>query len=137
MKRVPRGELSYDADDGLTYFEGEPFTGIARGEFIDGTLESEAEFREGLLWGHSRAWHGNGALAEEADYFQDVKHGVSREWSPEGVLQEETECEYGIVLSKRKWDEKGTLVEEYRLKETDSAYERLLQSRKVYGPSSA
>ncbi len=131
--RVPAKKVSF-AQDGLYYCDGAPFTGITHTEYPDGTPRSETEYREGLVWGRSRSWHANGALSDESEFFRDVLHGVAREWSPGGVLVSELVCEYGITISERKWDEQGQLLEEYRLQETDSDFERLQERRRLYGP---
>src|SRR5688572_5350673 len=100
MNRIPAKTVSL-AEDGLSYCEGQPFTGVAYTEFPDGAPRSETEYREGLVWGHSRSWHKNGALLDESEFSRDVLHGVAREWSPSGALVSELVCEYGITLSER------------------------------------
>lgn len=134
--RVPAKKVSM-ARDGLHYCDGQPFTGIAYTEYPDGTPRSESEYREGLVWGRSRSWHKNGAPSDESHFFRDVLHGVAREWSPEGVLVSEVVCEYGITLSERTWDERGNLVEEYQLQETDADFATLQEFRRLYGDDPA
>ncbi|MCE9670029.1 hypothetical protein LY474_19710 [Myxococcus stipitatus] len=125
------------ADDGLHYCEGQPFTGVAYTEYPDGTLRSETSYLDGLLSGPSRGWSKNGRLVDEAEYLRDVIHGVAREWTPEGVLISEMVCEYGVKKSERKWDDDGTLVEEYVLDESDPNFALLQSFRKLYGPQPA
>lgn len=132
MKRVLTKMISF-AEDGLSYYDGEPFTGVAYAEWPDGTLESESEYREGLPWGKSKSWHKDGNLFAECEMFQDALHGFAREWSANGQLISEIKAEYGIVLRERRWNEQGELLEDYELKETDSDFTQLLEYRKLYG----
>lgn len=132
MKRVPASSISFGVD-GFYYCGGEQFTGVAYTEFPDGKPRSESEYRDGLRWGKSTAWHKNGAPAAESEFFRDVMHGTAREWSPTGQLESEIVCEYGITLHEREWDAQGNLLKEYRLEENKPDHRALLNLRNIHG----
>lgn len=132
MKRAPANKVSLSTDDGLYYCDEEPFTGVSYTEFPDGSPRSESEYRNGLAWGKSKSWHKNGTLFSESEFYRDVLHGVSREWSPAGRLVSEIVAEYGITIRETTWDEQGTLLKEYVLREGHPDYRALLKSRELY-----
>ncbi|WP_338865153.1 hypothetical protein [Myxococcus stipitatus] len=72
---------------------------------------------------------------DEAEFYKDVVHGIAREWTSSGVLVSEFVCEFGITMSERRWDDDGTLTDEFHLKESDSNFALLQSFRKAYGPT--
>jgi antitoxin component YwqK of YwqJK toxin-antitoxin module len=131
MKRVPYDWLEY-SDDGDYCLDEQPFTGVAFSRHADGWLEKEIEYRDGAEWGMKRHWYAPKKLLVEAQMRAGAVHGTKRRWYRNGKLEEETDCEFGIVLRKRTWDENGILVEEYELKETDSDFVSLQELRAIY-----
>jgi antitoxin component YwqK of YwqJK toxin-antitoxin module len=134
MRRVPRGELDYDARDGLHYLGGEPFTGIAF-TVAPGAewTKSEVSYQDGLRWGGTREWYAPGVLMVESSFLRDVLHGRAREWHRNGKLAEDGEYAYGIALWARTWDEEGRMLTSRVLEASDPAYARLLDFRRIYG----
>jgi len=130
MKRVPEDALDYPGD-GHYYLDDEPFTGVAFSLDEDGSLESETVYKDGLKWGLERHWFAPDKLESEAHMYRGVVHGKERLWHPNGKPKEEGDYEFGITLKRKKWDEDGTLVEDFELKETDSNFNLLQQFRET------
>jgi antitoxin component YwqK of YwqJK toxin-antitoxin module len=130
MKRVPEDSLDYPGD-GYYYLDDKPFTGVAFSLHEDGSLESETEYKHGLKWGLERHWFAPDKLESEAHMHRGVVHGRERLWHPNGKPKEEGDYEFGIALRRKKWDEDGTLVEDFELKETDSNYDLLQKFREL------
>lgn len=120
-------------DDGLRYFNDEPFTGVIYVLSKNGSVEAEDEYRDGLLWGLSRGWHPSGQLAFEFHNEAGLRTGMGREWHENGRLASETLYEFGLKKARKGWDLRGTLVEDYQLKESDPDYKTLLIYRRAYG----
>jgi antitoxin component YwqK of YwqJK toxin-antitoxin module len=137
VKRVPDAELSADDDsnDGVYYYDDEPFMGVSFSEYPNGGLCLEMEWRHGVLWGTYRRYAPNGQITEEGEYRAGFREGMWREWHPNGTLASETECEFSAVLTRRRWDASGELVEDYQLHEGDPAYASLQMYRQAYGRS--
>ena len=129
---VPYQKLEYRGD-GLYYRDGAPFTGTAA-YLEDGWSESEADYRDGLLSGWEREWHGPGVLAREAQCEYGARHGRFREWDDEGRLIEEAHYEYGVRVSGKRWDADGKLLEDFQIGETDPMYNYLRLARAAEGP---
>ncbi|WP_157832255.1 toxin-antitoxin system YwqK family antitoxin [Pseudomonas sp. 09C 129] len=134
MLRVPINELSY-RQDGLYYFNNEPFTGVAVEMLENGHIKTEIEHRNGLQWGGAKEWYGPDRPMVESNFFEGVLHGRAREWHENGQIAEDGEYEYGITIWKKHWDENGVLVKEYSIDESDPRFQRVLQRRIIYGRS--
>lgn len=130
MKRVPTESLTYN--DGLMWFEGEPFTGIGYSLNVNGDVDEESEYRNGLKWGLARVWYLPGKLFQERQLFMGTLHGKEREWYPSGQLKEEGDYELGFAVRRKRWDEDGELLEDFQLKETDPKFKRLERFRQIY-----
>ncbi len=135
MKRVPETELDYPGGDGLYHHEGEPFTGVSYTTYPTGELEYEAEWRHGAEWGFQRKYAPGGTLIEAGEYRAGFREGVWRTWHADGRLASEEVCELGAVLTRRRWDAAGNLVETYRLEEGTPGYRALEMYRRIYGQS--
>ncbi len=134
MQRVPRADLDYEARDGLHYWKGEPFTGVAftvaRGA---DWIKSEVAYRDGLRWGETREWYAPGAPMVASTFFRDVLHGRAREWHRNGQLAEDGEYAYGIALWEKTWAEDGHELTSRALDEGDAAHARIADYRRMYG----
>lgn len=137
MQRVSEREIYYDAHEGIYYYGDHPFTGIAYTTYPQGSRMSETEYRDGLLSGVSRGWWESGIPETESNYAFGALHGKSRIWHANGQLAEEEVHEHGILVRSSQWDEAGKLIEAYELKESEPAYQTLLQSRQSYGSGDA
>jgi antitoxin component YwqK of YwqJK toxin-antitoxin module len=130
LGRYTTEQLDYPGD-GLHYLGEEPFTGILEFRSPDGTLEAEAEYKDGLLSGLKRAWHRPGVLELEAECALGAYHGRVREWHESGTPATDSVYEYGICLRRRSWDESGSPVEDYALSESDDDYSLLQAFRRA------
>ena len=135
--RVERREVTFETEhvgpNGNWMYRGRPFTGVRYSLGPDGEVESEGAFRDGLRWGPCWERYRSGQMYMESHFARDVLHGRAREWYENGRLAEEGEYEYGVPLWERKWDEDGTLIEEYALTEADGNFALLRSLREVYG----
>lgn len=113
MIRVSIHELGYPGD-GLYYLDESPFTGTAFYPSEDGAgVESEAEYRSGLLSGRKREWYASGSLRLEAECAWGGYHGTVREWDEEGRLTREATFAYGIKTSETCWAPTGEVESVY------------------------
>jgi antitoxin component YwqK of YwqJK toxin-antitoxin module len=131
MKRVPEKALDY-TDDGYYCLDEQPFTGVGFSLHKEGWLEMETEYRDGTEWGMRRQWYAPNKLLEEVRMRAGVVHGKERRWHPNGKLKEESDCEFGITLTRKTWDEEGNLVEDFKLNETDTNFASLQKMRELY-----
>lgn len=131
VKRVSPTEIYYAEDDGLYYYNNELFTGITFTTHPNGEPRSEVEFQYGHRWGFARGWYSNGQLLEEIQFRQGAVHGFQREWEKDGTLVYEEECEYGITLIRREF-QNDNLVETYHLTKDEKNYTLLEELRSFY-----
>ncbi|QGJ68703.1 Hypothetical protein PBC10988_3640 [Planctomycetales bacterium 10988] len=124
-KKVMDYDLDYPGDDGLEHYQGSPFTGISVHHHNE--LDSEQEYRDGLLWGKSRTW-AYGKLWKEEDFLMGIPHGSQKVWHQNGQLAEQAEVEVGRYVTRRRWDEEGNLVEDYKVEEDPEGL-RILQKQ--------
>jgi hypothetical protein len=130
MERVRADEVYYHHKHGLWLRDGAPFSGITESKWDE--VNVRAEFRDGVKL-RSRGWLASGTLVFDYHYLGELLHGPRREWHGNGQLAEDGECEYGIVIWSERRDERGTLVEAYRLEESHSDYQKLQLRRSRYG----
>lgn len=133
MLRIPHDQLAWRTDD-LYYHQGQPFSGIGYGLAPDGWLLYEIEYREGIQCGTAREWGGPEQLVAERSYGWAWLHGPTRVWHDNGKLAEESGYEMGFCLVRKKWDDRGQLIEDYALQPTDAEYRLLEQKRKERSP---
>ncbi|MCG9768450.1 hypothetical protein L1D59_07490 [Pseudoalteromonas piscicida] len=129
MKKINDDLL--DVSDQMVYlYDGKPFTGVGVEE-SDGRLISETHYLDGMQHGTSKEWFPSGALNIETEFVKSVRHGVSREWFDTGEQQSYTLYEFGIVVEQKVWSEKGELLKDYKLLESDPGFELLELRRKA------
>jgi len=125
-------DLLYRVEDGAYLYDGERFTGIARGVTSEGVLASEIAYTNGVQEGLARHWYPSGERLSEVTYLNNSVHGSSREWHKNGRLKREAEYEHGILLKENKWDDDGKLIEEFVLSDKDPLFKTLEDFREIY-----
>jgi antitoxin component YwqK of YwqJK toxin-antitoxin module len=75
-----------EGEDGLSYYNDEPITGIVYLDFFNGYRSYEAFFLNGKQNGLTRAWHSNGLSQIEYNLSNGKKDGIQREWYDNGQL---------------------------------------------------
>ena len=136
MIRVDEDELEY-TDESIYIWQGKPFTGIGYECLPNGALISEVSYVDGIQRGIAREWYSSGQLHVEEHYFDGSKHGEYHEWFENGQLKTETVYEFSILVKKKVWDEKGSLVKEFEISESDSLYSTLKVFRETKGSSNS
>jgi antitoxin component YwqK of YwqJK toxin-antitoxin module len=114
MQRVAFRSLRHD-EDGKMWHEGNLFTGIAVEYWPNGKVASEMSYLDGIEDGPSVGWHDNGVPRRETNYRRGRVAGIVRKWDRNGQLSMEEEVDGGVALWRKQWDERGNLVEDYRL----------------------
>lgn len=72
--------------------------------FYKGKLNKEATYKDGILDGIYRFWHGNGQLYKESTYKNGKINGLYRKWGSDGQLQVEATYKNGNRKGLyRKW----------------------------------
>ena len=132
MNKVNFNELDFNYDTYLETYQSKPFTGIALEISANANLIAEVSFKDGIKDGPSKYWYPSGQIEKDFYFKNGVGHGHMKEWYENGQLKEESIIELGVILWRNLWDEKGQLIEEYKLKEEDQLYEILLIRRKNY-----
>jgi sulfatase modifying factor 1 len=119
--------------DGLRYFEGKPFTGVAvYGKYKNGQKKFKRTFKDGKGHGLRTAWYETGQKHWESTY-KDGNLVTATAWKPNGEKCPDTNivdgngivCSYhkngqknkertykdGKEISTKEWDEDGNLIE--------------------------
>ena len=111
--KVVVDEDQLERRDGLWYFEGKPFTGVAVWKHENGKKEKEITIKDGKPDGLWTWWHENGQKKAEANY-KDGKpaDGLYTLWHENGQKKYEATFKDGKQISTKKWDQDGKLTEE-------------------------
>ena len=96
-------EMGYQR--GLLTWEGEPYTGLARGRHSDGSLRAEIPLRDGLRHGMVREYYDNGQLSMQAEYVDGQRHGERRYFDQEGKLTKVQQWRDDKVVESLEGDE--------------------------------
>jgi antitoxin component YwqK of YwqJK toxin-antitoxin module len=123
-KTVPLEELR--SDDGV-YHGSDLFTGVAVAYWPDGGVQEEQSFVDGKKDGAHRIYTPSAVLLEETPYRADLIEGLSWTWHDNGQMARELFALAGVPLFRRTWDDRGDLLEEYKLDENDWRYARVLK----------
>ena len=133
MQRVNFDDLLLDYYQDVYLYNGEPFTGVAyylESDYPEGQIQGETEFIKGNKEGLDREWHPNGQLKEETYFLPD--EAFVKEWNAQGQQILEEHIWGGTVATRKRWDGKGNLIEDYEISSENSSYERVefLRNRK-------
>ena len=93
--------------DGLMYFEGAPFTGVAVKKWPKGQKFSEGTYKAGKRDGPATVWYANGQKAREYTYKDDKLDGLWTRWYENGQKKYEGTYKDGEFISSKYWDEEG------------------------------
>ena len=85
--------------------EGELLTGVVFGNFNNGKLEFEENYKDGLKNGFDRQWTKNGQLVYERSYINGKRNGTYKDWDKKGQLRWEKEYENGLKNGIEKFIE--------------------------------
>lgn len=73
--------------EGMMYYQGTPFTGIATAHYQNGKPARETIYRNGKEDGLMRGWYPDGSKAEERLFVEGHKEGLHKGWWPDGKLK--------------------------------------------------
>jgi antitoxin component YwqK of YwqJK toxin-antitoxin module len=94
--------------DGLRYFKGKPFTGVAVYKYENGKKKREATFKDGDYDGLYTVWYENGQKELEKTYKDGLEDGLWTWYYENGQKKEESTYKDGMPISRRKyWDKDG------------------------------
>jgi antitoxin component YwqK of YwqJK toxin-antitoxin module len=124
-----------DVSDGYTHrLNGAPFTGIAYETDLNGRVVAEISIESGIQTGPVREFNEHGQLLLEEHYMGGQKHGSRREWNEAGRLLVEERYEFGILVSRTRWNEAGLALEHYEIGADSEQFGRLQRLRAIMRP---
>jgi hypothetical protein len=85
LKEVPRKSLKWD--EGVYFYEGAPFTGVALEAYPDGKKKQRWSIRNGKWHGLVEEWYPTGVQSVATQFQDGVRHGESTYWNPDGTVQ--------------------------------------------------
>jgi antitoxin component YwqK of YwqJK toxin-antitoxin module len=98
-------------DQGLAWYQGEPFTGEVVERGPDGRLITLYTYVMGNEDGPYQEWYPDDRLYKEGSMRLGLPVGTHRRWYPNGRLAEESVFDdRGDQLARRRWDEAGNLL---------------------------
>ncbi|GFE13673.1 hypothetical protein Sgleb_17200 [Streptomyces glebosus] len=110
--RVNR-EDTYNDEDMILHYEGEPFTGETVWHDKEGHLVRLETYLGGVASGPHTQWFPDGSKKKEGALRQGVPVGDWRTWYRNGQLAKHvTYSDTGVEQRYRAWDKDGTLVED-------------------------
>lgn len=136
---ILKDSLELAANEGLVYYKGQIFTGIAksfypsgsvaemieysRGKknnlykkyFEDGTQSYEAQYREGKKSGISKSWWSNGNLRSESNFKEGKPDGLQKQWYKSGAKFKILNLVKGLEEGRQQsWRENGKVYSNYQ-----------------------
>ncbi len=131
MLEVSEDDL--DIDENLCYFyQGHPFTGIAREYTQEGVIVSETSYLNGTMHGTITLWYPSGQVNAVIDYRHNMAHGRFTEYHPNGRLAVEGENEYDVCLWRKRYNPYGMMTQDYDIQSSESALMVLRIARKSF-----
>ena len=138
---VPKAELELRANEGLYFFDNEPFSGTAESFddlgnlvaeevyvsgkrhgtvtkwFADGLMSYQGQYKNGRLHGEAFSWWTNGKMRSASYYENGVAEGTQKQWYPSGAIFKEINLLDGKEHGMQKaWRENGKLYNNYEAK---------------------
>lgn len=99
--------LDKDEEDG-----GQPFSGLAYELTEDGVLIYYGYYKDGFEEGEKVFFYPNGNIESIAYMKRGRSFGEHIEYFEDGKIKSVVNSEYGVVLTKKEWDENATLIYE-------------------------
>ena len=93
--------------DGLMYFEGKAFKGVAVAKYLNGQKEFEITFKDGKAHGLKTTWYNNGQKISEITFKDGKAHGLWTQWYENGQKQWEGTSKDGKWWSAPVWKPNG------------------------------
>jgi len=112
--------------------DGKPFHGVCVYRSLDGAIESEVSFIDGVQSGGFTDYHSNGTPSCTGTIANGVYHGTLTHWNSEGVMTRVETYEYGICTSRKEYSETGSIISEFEIQNDDPNFQLLLAFRKTY-----
>ncbi|MFJ9082424.1 toxin-antitoxin system YwqK family antitoxin [Streptomyces sp. NPDC102384] len=107
-------EDTYEEEDALVHYEGEPFTDEVARHNQEGQLNELAIYVGGITCGPYQLWWSKGALKAEGRLRQGLHVGEWHRWHRNGQLAEHTLYgRNGVEVYSRILDAEGNLTYEY------------------------
>lgn len=111
-------ELEFD-EHGRAVLNGTLFSGVAWESPSGDLYMSEVRYEAGLEHGLSVDWYETGKMAARHSSLHGTKHGVEEEWFRDGARRLRVVWENGLRVKLQRWDQAGTLVEDWALAADD------------------
>lgn len=116
LTSVNSRDLVLRAQEGLFYFNNQPFTGLAVKYYADSVLAQEIAYVNGKKEDFLRRWFPNGQLSQESSYKNGRLHGKSSTWWEDGVQRSESHFDNGKPHGLQKqWYRGGAAFKEQNL----------------------
>ena len=112
---VAKTNAMLELDNGVLYYQKEPFNGLLVSNFDNGAYKMKLQYRNGRKDGYEKQWYANGQLAQDRTYSKGVKIGRHLGWWEDGTPN----FDYSFNArgahdgSLREWYRNGQLVRDF------------------------
>ena len=107
-KKVERSSLELNPNEGLVYYQNEPFTGTSVSYYHNGNLAEFIDYLDGKKHGFFRKFFENSELSFDSQYINGKQHGTAKSWWENGNLRAALNYENGIAHGMQKqWYKSG------------------------------
>jgi hypothetical protein len=110
------GTLEY-TDEHTYAHEGVDFTGINFYMYKNLQILSEESYLDGTGWGFYRKWNSNGVLLRFCNIKYGAADGSVKKWYGNGVLQEDSFVDSQIIIRRKRWNQQGEIIEDFRIED--------------------
>ncbi|MCK0131408.1 toxin-antitoxin system YwqK family antitoxin [Flavobacteriaceae bacterium F08102] len=116
LQKVAVADIEIRSQEGLVFYENQPFTGVVTEYYDNGQLAKETSYFQGKKEGSFRKWFDTGIKSYEATYLEGRLNGVAKSWWKNGKIRSEAQYEYGIANGiQRQWYQSGNLFKEMHM----------------------
>ena len=77
---ISRIDINFALENGILFFDNEPFSGIVNEYYVDETIKSKSQYYQGRREGYYKGWYENGNQSFERIYAVGLKIGIHVGW---------------------------------------------------------
>jgi antitoxin component YwqK of YwqJK toxin-antitoxin module len=108
--------LLLNQQQGLVYYEGKPFTGVAVESAASGGVVAKIQYQEGKKHGVEQKWFADGSPSYYSEYHEGKKHGTTKTWWKNGHPRSVGRFADGIGEGiQEQWYQSGSLFKKRQL----------------------
>lgn len=113
---IDKAILELRPNEGLMYYNNEPFTGFSVISYSNGLTAEKIEYLNGLRHGLYEKWFRDGTLSFQSRYENGLQHGKTISWWNNAHKRSQSNFENGVAQGAQfQWYTNGSIFKEIHL----------------------